>query len=98
MSTEFPQTMTPLRAECATFANLKDYFDICLKALVESVNRIAVLNPEWQNVTEEEQANGSVDREMAHLEVDFLSEMVLLLAWLSVYFLQKIGHFDLIFE
>jgi hypothetical protein len=67
MSTEFPQTMTPLRAEWTTFANLKDYFDICLKALVESVNRIAVLNPEWEKATEEEQANGFVDRALIRL-------------------------------
>ena len=62
MSTEYPQNMTHLRAEWTTFANLKDYFDTCLKSLVNTVNRIAVLNPECEAATEEERKDGRIDR------------------------------------
>ena len=62
MSTEYPQNMTPLRAEWTTFANLQDYFDICRKSLLETANEVAVLNPEYEAATEEERKDGRVDR------------------------------------
>ena len=62
MSTEHPQNMTHLRVEWTTFANLKGYFDTCLKSLVNTVNRIAVLNPEHEAATEEERKDGRIDR------------------------------------
>ena len=62
MSTEFPQNMTHLRAEWTTFANLQDYFGISLKALVETANKVAVLNPEYEAATEEERKDGRIDR------------------------------------
>ena len=67
MDTQFPQTMTHLRAEWTTHANLKDYFDVSMKALVDSVNRIALVNPEWDAATTEEQDQGAVDRTLMRL-------------------------------
>ena len=62
MSAECPQNMTHLRAEWTTFANLKDYFDMCLKSLVNTANRVDVLNPECEAATEEERKDGRIDR------------------------------------
>jgi hypothetical protein len=59
--------MTHLRAEWTTHANLKDYFDVSMKALVDSVNRIALVNPEWDAATTEEQDQGAVDRTLMRL-------------------------------
>jgi hypothetical protein len=59
--------MTPLRADLTTFANIKDFFDISLKAMVESVNRIAVVNPEYELATDEEKDKGAVDRILIRL-------------------------------
>ncbi len=39
MKTTYPQTMTPLRAQWTTFANIDEYFDISLKCLVETPNQ-----------------------------------------------------------
>jgi hypothetical protein len=81
MDTQFPQTMTHLRAEWATCANLKGCFDVSMKALVDSVNRTAVVNPEWDAATTEEQDQGAVDRTLTRLPgcVGTLDEMPLTL-------------------
>jgi hypothetical protein len=67
MKTTYPQTMTPLRAQWTTFANIEEYFYISLKCLVETPNRVAVLNPDWETATEEERATGAIDRALARL-------------------------------
>jgi hypothetical protein len=59
--------MTHLRAEWTTFANLKDYFDVSMQALVDSVNKIAMVNPEWDKATEKEKDEGAVDRILIRL-------------------------------
>jgi len=59
--------MTPLRAEWTTYANLDDYFDLSLDTLLNTPNRMAVINPEWEKASEEERTNGSIDRALIRL-------------------------------
>ena len=60
--TEFPQTMTPLRAEWTTFANIKDWYDISAQTMLDTPNQIAVANPAWDKASVVEQESGEIDR------------------------------------
>ncbi len=60
--TEFPQTMTPWRAEWTTFANIKDWYDISAQTMLDTPNQIAVTNPAWDKASVVEQESGEIDR------------------------------------
>ncbi len=71
---EFPQNMTPLRAEWTTYANLDDYFNMCRDVYLNTPNSIAVKNPAWEAASPEARETGSIE-EILILRPDCLGSL-----------------------